>query len=121
MKLFLKIFLWFLTAVGLMTAVSFFVTRTFQTEPYSRWQRSARNSVSIYGGTAGQIFAAEGEQGLRTYLDRQLSTESIREIGLVSEDGSRSIGSITNVEDFKQMKEQAASQGSAYVDFAPDE
>jgi signal transduction histidine kinase len=121
MKLFLKIFLWFLTAVGLMMAVSIFVTRTFQTEPYSRWERSARVSVSIYAGTAGQIYAAEGEQGLKTYLDRQLTTESIREIGVVSEDGTTSIGSISNLNEFRAIKEHTTAQGSADVDFTPGE
>lgn len=71
MKLFVKIFLWFLAAVGLMIGVLIFVTRTFQTEPMvSRFERSTRNQMTAYGGTASQIAAAEGDVGLRTFLQR---------------------------------------------------
>ena len=56
MKLFIKIFLWFLAATALMIGVIIFVTRTFQTDPMvSRGQRSTRNQMMIYSGTANQI------------------------------------------------------------------
>ena len=46
MKLFVKIFLWFLAAIALMVGVIIFVTRTFQTDPlFSRLQRSTRNQM----------------------------------------------------------------------------
>ena len=66
MKLFVKIFLWFLAAIALVVGVLMFVTRTFQTEPMvSRQQRSTRNQMTVYSGTATQIVNGEGEAGLR--------------------------------------------------------
>ena len=48
MKLFLKIFLWFLAAIALMVVVVIFITRTFQTEPtFTRWQRGARSQLTV--------------------------------------------------------------------------
>ena len=71
MKLFLKIFLWFLAAIALAVGMIIFVTRTFQTDPmFSRSQRSARNQMIVYGGTATQIASKEGEAGVRSFLSR---------------------------------------------------
>ncbi len=71
MKLFVKIFLWFLAAIALVVGVLMFVTRTFQTEPMvTRLQRSTRNQMTIYSGTATQIVNGEGEAGLRAFLSR---------------------------------------------------
>ena len=48
MKLFVKIFPWFLAATALMVGVIVIVTRTFQTEPLvNRFQRSTRNQMAM--------------------------------------------------------------------------
>ena len=76
MKLFIKIFLWFLVAITLTNVVIVFVTRTFQTEPIiNRFQRSTRNQMIIYSGTAMQIVNSEGEEGLRSFLTRLRDVE----------------------------------------------
>jgi two-component system sensor histidine kinase CpxA len=89
MKLFVKIFLWFLAAVGLMIGVLIFVTRTFQTEPMvSRFERSTRNQLTVFGGTATQIAGAEGEAGLRTFLQRLKDIDNSRQVSLIGADGT---------------------------------
>lgn len=89
MKLFVKIFLWFLAAIGLMVGVLMFVTRTFQTEPMmTRFERSTRNQMTVYGGTATQIAGAEGEAGLRIYLNRLKDIDSPRQVSLIAADNS---------------------------------
>lgn len=88
MKLFGKIFLWFLAAIALMVGVIIFVTRTFQTDPLmSRLQRSTRSQMQIYAGTATQIAASEGEAGLRTYLARLRDVDPPRDVNLVDVNG----------------------------------
>ena len=79
MKLFVKIFLWFLTATALMFGSIVFVTRTFQTDPMnSRFQRSTRNQMVVYAGTTTQIAAGEGEEGVRKFLSRLRDLERTR-------------------------------------------
>src|SRR5688572_21197793 len=88
MKLFVKIFLWFLAAIALMVGVVIFVTRTFQTGPMeSRWQRSTRNQMIVYGGTAIQIAASEGDAGVRAFLTRLQDLDPPREVVLIGTDG----------------------------------
>ncbi|MEQ1646425.1 MAG: hypothetical protein ABL959_23430, partial [Pyrinomonadaceae bacterium] len=89
MKLFVKIFLWFLAAIGLMVGVLMFVTRTFQTEPMmGRFERSTRNQLTVYGGTATQIVSVEGEAGLRIFLNRLKDLEPPRQVSLIAADNS---------------------------------
>lgn len=119
MKLFVKIFLWFLTAVALMVGVIIFVTRTFQTGPMeSRWQRSTRNQMAIYGGTASQIVNAEGEQGLRAFLDRLSDVDTRRQVLLTGEDGSVWFGSAADTGDAREVVGRAISSGAVETDFS---
>ena len=81
MKLFLKIFLWFLVAIAMLFGVIIFVTRTFQTEPmFARWQRSAHSQLSVYAGTAVQIYNKQGDAGLRQYLIRLRDLARLRRV-----------------------------------------
>ena len=122
MKLFVKIFLWFLAAIALMVGVIIFVTRTFQTAPMeSRWQRSTRNQMLIYGGTATQIAAAEGEAGLRTYLARLRDVEPPREVGLASADGAIWFGSENVIADSKDLIARTVASNNAETDLSTDE
>jgi two-component system sensor histidine kinase CpxA len=89
MKLFVKIFLWFLLAIFATIGVMTYITRTFQTEPMSsRMERSRKNQMSVYAGTATQIAAAEGESGLRVFLTRLRDVEPPRKVDLVETNGS---------------------------------
>ena len=94
MKLFIKIFLWFLAAIALMVGVIIFVTRTFQTEPlFTRLQRSTRSQMQVHAGTATQIAAAEGEAGLQAYLERLRDVDPPRDVSLVDGEGRIRSGS----------------------------
>jgi two-component system sensor histidine kinase CpxA len=122
MKLFLKIFLWFLTAVALMFVVIIFVTRTFQTEPmFNRWQRSAKRQMTSYGGTVKQIFDSEGEAGLQQYIARQRESEATKEIGLIDENGRVSAGELANANDLRPLIDRIRESGAAEIDASPDD
>lgn len=121
MRLFIKIFLWFLAAVAISNAVIYFVTRTFQTEPLiSRFQRSTRNQMTIYAGTATQIARAEGEEGLRIYLER-LQGEMSRKVNLISADGSHWFGIGNEITDPGEIVGRTLTSGQVETDFAPEE
>ncbi len=121
MKLFVKIFLWFLAAIALMVVVIIFVTRTFQTDPmFSRFQRSTRNQMSIYSGTATQIVNAEGENGLRIYLSRLRDLEPPREVNLVDSNGQTWFGEPAAITDSADLIKRTFSSGSAETDSAED-
>ncbi len=122
MKLFLKIFLWFLAAVAVSNAVIYFVTRTFQTEPLiSRFQRSTRNQMNIYGGTATQIARAEGTEGLNTYLTRLQGQDSTRKVVLVGGDGKVWFGSENEIVDVSEIVRQTIEAGEVQTDFTTEE
>ncbi len=122
MKLFIKIFLWFLTATALMVGVIIFVTRTFQTEPMvSRFQRSTRNQMSIYSGTATQIVNAEGDQGLKNYLARLRDLEPPREVDLVDSSGKIWFGDPEEITDSTELIGRTFSSGAAETDFSSDD
>ena len=121
MKLFIKIFLWFLAAVAASNAVIYFVTRTFQTDPLvSRFQRSTRNQMTIYAGTATQIAHAEGEAGLRTYLDR-LQGQMSRKVNLIASDGSIWFGEGNEIADPSEIVAKTLANGEVEADFTPEE
>lgn len=121
MKLFVKIFLWFLAAVGLMIAVMMFVTRTFQTEPMtSRFERNTKNQLTVYGGTATQIVNAEGEAGLRTFLNRLKDLEPPRQVSLVSSDGNVWSGDAVD-EVAESIVSRTLASGQVETDFSNED
>ena len=117
MRLFLKIFLWYLVAIAMMFGVMVFVTRTFQTEPaFSRWQRSARNQMAFYTATAAQIQASGGDDALRTFLARLNENGSIRDV-LVLEDGGKVLyGDPNIVGDFDHVISVARETGQTDIE-----
>ncbi len=122
MKLFIKIFLWFLAAIALMVGVIIFVTRTFQTDPMvGRFQRSTRNQMTIYGGTANQIVNAEGEAGLRTYFSRLRDVEPPREVDLVDSSGNVWFGETDEITDSTDLISRTFSSAAAETDFSADD
>lgn len=121
MKLFVKIFLWFLAAVAVSNGVIYFVTRTFQTDPLvSRFQRSTRNQMTIYAGTATQIAHAEGEAGLQTYLNR-LQGEMSRKVNLIASDGSVWFGVGNEITEPGEIVRRTVASGQVETDFTPEE
>ncbi len=122
MKLFLKIFLWFLVAVALMIGTVIFVTRTFQTEPMvNRWERSTRNQMIVYAGTANQIVAAEGEAGLRTFLARLRDLDPPRKVELVASDDSVWFGDSVDIDESRDAIAKTRTSGIAETDFSVEE
>jgi two-component system sensor histidine kinase CpxA len=122
MNLFFKLLLWFLVTATLVFGVMYFITWTFQTEPmFSRVQRSSRNQMIIYGGTATQIVNSEGEEGLRSFLARLKNLEPPREVDLVSDDGKVWFGTNEEIEDSQELIGRTFSSDEAVVDFSPNE
>jgi len=117
MKLFVKIFLWYLVAVAMMFGVMVFVTRTFQTEPaFSRWQRSARNQMAFYSSTAEQIQAAGGDDALRTFLARLNENGTIRDVLVLQNDGTVLYGEPNFVSDFENVVSVARATGETDIE-----
>lgn len=119
MKLFVKIFLWFLAAIALVVGVLMFVTRTFQTEPMvTRQQRSTRNQMAVYSGTATQIVNGEGEAGLRAFLSRLREVEPPRGVDLVAENGEVWFGEARDVEDSREVIARTFASNDLESDFS---
>ncbi|MBK6749650.1 MAG: HAMP domain-containing protein [Pyrinomonadaceae bacterium] len=122
MKLFLKIFLWFMVAISLMVGVMYFVTRTFQTEPMvNRWERSTRNQLVVYAGTVEQIARSEGEAGVRAFLTRLRDLEPPREVDLVAADDTIWFGQNEDVVDSLDLIARTRVSGKAETDLSADE
>lgn len=122
MKLFLKIFLWFLAAVALSNAVIYFVSETFRTEPLvSRFQRSTRNQMNIYGGTATQIAKAEGSEGLNIYLTRLQGQDSTRKVVLVDGEGKMMFGGEQEIVDIREIVHRTIETGEVQTNFNSEE
>lgn len=122
MKLFVKIFLWFLAAIALMIGVIIFVTRTFQSDPATnRFQRSTRNQMIVYSGTATQIVGAEGEAGLREFLNRLQGTEPPRRVALVAADDSVWFGKPEDVAGTGEIVARTRAENAAETDFSSEE
>ena len=122
MNLFLKIFLWFLVASAVMVGVVVFLNWTVTTEPVvSRWQSSIRNQTNLFAGTIAQIHGAQGEPGVREFIDRIHAVETVSEVNLVSRDGAVWISDTSDVTNYKGLI--AAAFDSAEVELelnAPD-
>jgi hypothetical protein len=86
MSLFWKIFLWFLLAISALVGVSVFVSWTTQGEPLSeRWRNMLTNTMTVYTGTAKQIYDNEGETGVQKFIQIIQETHQNRIICLAKE------------------------------------
>ena len=122
MKLFIKIFLWFLAAIALMVGVIIFITRTFQTEPMvSRFERSTRNQLTIYSGTATQIAGAEGEAGIKAFMARLRDADSTRQVYLLAQDGSVWFGEPAVAPGVTDTAAKTLASGNVEVDFSAED
>lgn len=79
MRLFLKIFLWFWLAMGLIVSALLLVTWTYsQNDPIRRqFQLGLADSLKTTTQTAAQIYQNEGESGLIEYLQRLDRSERV--------------------------------------------
>ena len=104
MNLFLKIFLWFLVASGVMVGVVMFLNWTVTTEPVvSRWQSSIRNQTNLYAATIPQIHSSQGEAGVREFLDRIRKVETVTEVDVVRRDGTLWLSDAADVSNYKRL------------------
>lgn len=88
MNLFLKIFLWFLVASGVMVGVVVFLNWTVAEPVVSRWQSNIRNQTNLYAATITQIHGAQGEAGVKEFLGRLRDVETVTQVNLVRRDGT---------------------------------
>ncbi|MBK9766231.1 MAG: HAMP domain-containing protein [Chloracidobacterium sp.] len=114
--------MWFLVAIALSNVVILFVTRSFQTEPMmNRVQRSTRNQMIVYAGTATQIANGEGESGVKAFLTRLRDLEPPREVDLVAEDGNVWYGTTDDIEDSRELIGRTLTSRTAEVDFSSED
>ncbi|MGB7068259.1 MAG: ATP-binding protein [Pyrinomonadaceae bacterium] len=122
MNLFLKIFLWFLAAISLMTGVVLLLNWSVQTEPVvSRWRVSVRNQTTIYAETAGQIYESEGQKGLLKFLERIRTSETMSEVDVVGPHGQVWAPEGVNVENYRTLVDKAFASGSVEIEVGPPE
>lgn len=111
-----------MVAISLMVGVMYFVTRTFQTEPLvNRWERSTRNQLVVYAGTAEQIARSEGESGVRTFLTRLKDLEPPREVDMVAADDTIWFGQSDDIDDSRELIARTRASGGAETDLSADE
>ncbi|MEP7149365.1 MAG: ATP-binding protein [Acidobacteriota bacterium] len=104
MNLFLKIFLWFLVASAVMVGVVMFLNWTVTTEPVvSRWQSSIRNQTNLYAATITQIHSAQGDAGVREFLDRIRNVETVTEVNVVHREGRLWLSDATDVSNYRGL------------------
>lgn len=121
MNLFLKIFLWFLAALGLMVGMVVFLNWTVQTEPVvSRWRVSTRNQTNIYAETAGQFLGTYGEAAMATFLDRIRKAETVNDVIVIGDDG-RTWPAGASRESYTQLIEHTAATGDVEFDITQPE
>jgi two-component system sensor histidine kinase CpxA len=122
MNLFLKIFLWFLAAIALMVSVVMFLNWTVQTEPVvSRWQSSIRNQTNLYAATIAQIHGAQGETGVREFLDRIRAVETVTKVDLVRRDAQPWLSDTREVSNFKNLTDGAFATSTVQLELSsPD-
>ncbi|MER3430749.1 MAG: two-component sensor histidine kinase [Blastocatellia bacterium] len=121
MNLFLKIFLWFLAAIGLMIGVVVFLSWTVQTEPVvSRWRVSVTNQTTIWAETAAQIYGAEGEPGLIKFLNRIRRPENISEVDLIGANGKAWMAEGVNPDDYRDLVARALASDKVEIETQPE-
>lgn len=120
MKLFFKIFLWFLVAVTLLFFVIIFISRAFQMQPaFNRWQRSAKHQLVFYKKTTEQINSGSGDEGMFEFLTRLKANGSIRDVALYEADGNRIFGDGT--QDYSEVIGQSRAANDAEIVAREDE
>jgi len=121
-NLFLKIFLWFLFAIALMVGVVLFLNWTVTTEPVvSRWQTSVRNQTNLYAATIAQIHGAQGDAGVREFLDRIRDVETVTQVNLVRRDGAVWFSDASDVSNYRGLIDAAFASSEIQLELSsPD-
>ena len=121
MKLFVKIFLWFLAAIALMVGVMLFLNWTVQTEPVvSRWRISVRNQTNIYADTAVQIYAHQGESGLLPFLERIRGSETVNEVDLIGSGGKMWLSKGVDAGSYQELVAKALAGSEVEIENQTD-
>jgi two-component system sensor histidine kinase CpxA len=121
MNLFVKIFLWFLAALGLMVGMVVLLNWTVQTEPVvSRWRISTRNQTRIYAETAGQFLGNEGDASMTQFLDRIRKAETVNDVIVIGKDG-RAWPAGTEKELYTELIKQSDASGDVEFDISQPE
>ena len=107
MNLFLKIFLWFLVASGVMVGMVVFLNWTVAEPTVSRWQTSVRTQTNLYAETIEQVHRAQGEAGVREFLDRIRNVETVKEVTLVGHDGRTWLSESNDLASIKSVSDSA--------------
>ncbi|HVF30457.1 MAG TPA: histidine kinase dimerization/phospho-acceptor domain-containing protein, partial [Pyrinomonadaceae bacterium] len=107
MNLFLKIFLWFLVASCVMVGVVVFLNWTVAEPTVSRWQTSVRTQTNLYAATITQIHTAQGDPGVREFLDRIRNVETVTEVNVVGRDGDLWLSDSNDVLGYKALIDDA--------------
>lgn len=80
-SLFLKIFLWFWLAIGLVGLVLVITVAVTQSRPDAeRWRFMTGSAMGIYAETAAEVYERDGRPGLILYLERVERATRIRAV-----------------------------------------
>ena len=121
MNLFFKIFLWFLAAIALMVSVVMFLNWTVSEPVVSRWQSSIRNQTNLYAVTIEQVNGAQGEAGVKEFLDRVRNVETVTEVSLVRRDGRLWLSDATDVSNYRGLIDGAFAESTVQLELSsPD-
>ena len=118
-SLFLKIFLWFWAAIGVLLLAIALAFLTTESEPVTgRWRDLMGRALEFQAVTAAQIVERDGERALADYL-RRLETTTLVRGALLDEDG-RPIGAAKPPPDIAPLIERTRRTGRSEADFLPD-
>jgi two-component system sensor histidine kinase CpxA len=117
MNLFFKIFLWFLAAIALMIGVVIFLNWSVQTEPVvSRWQNSVKNQMNVFAATATQVYDGQGEQGLREFLSRIDTADTVSEVDVVNRDGQNWVSDGIDLPQYQPLIDSTFLTGQVQIE-----
>lgn len=87
-----------------MVGAVMFLNWTVTTEPVvSRWQSSVRNQTNLYAATIVQIEGAQGEPGVREFLNRVRNVETVTEVNVVHRDGRLWLSDASDVSNYRNL------------------
>jgi len=87
-----------------MVGAVMFLNWTVTTEPVvSRWQSSVRNQTNLYAATIVQIERAQGEPGVREFLNRVRDVETVTEVNVVHRDGRLWLSDASDVSNYRNL------------------
>lgn len=118
MNLFLKIFLWFLFASGVMVGVVVFLNWTVSEPVVSRWQSNIRNQTNLYAATITQIYGAQGEAGVHEFLERVRDVETVTEVNVVRRDGQLWLSNPSDLSGYRGVMDGAFSDKQVQLELS---